>query len=921
MPRDSRWLLAAPFSLMGWACVWVLCGPFVQATAGTVTLAEQIDALVAKGNVVPVAEGIDDLSFLRRAYLDLAGRIPTGEEAGAYLADAGPGRRGRLVDALLKSRECALHLAGTFDVWLMERRRDQHVKAADWQAFLAGAFAENKPYDALVREILSADGADAANRAAARFYLDRVGEPHAITRDVGRIFFGVDLQCAQCHDHPNVDDYLQRDYHSLLAFFDRTSLFHPDTSKPSALTEKADGVTAFESVFTKVRGSALPRPPGGEPAPDPDLAGGTPYLVAPDDKDKNVRPVPTYSRRQKIAEVVSGGGSNQAFNRNIVNRLWAHMMGHGLVEPFDFHHSANPPAHPQLLDLLAREFAAGGYDIRAFLRQLAMTDTYQRRFELPQTLAERATVAQRELPLLKARMGEGDAALREARSLRGDRLVAWRSGALSLDKVAEPVAPAEKIRDEALAAEKKASDARVQASAKLSAQGEVLDAVQTAAKEAARASGLLPDDKALAEASATINGRMEAVVKEWTACEAAVKEAEEALAGAGERLATAERELKALREAVASEKARVAALEADFDAADATFRQLQAAQKHSGRLLGDATALVDYVALLAAVERERDVAREAAEETGRMLRQFAATEQRLLHLSLAARRSDAAIADRAADPELAAAAEVLRSRADACAREFRRQTPLVTQQLTRQDQAEAILRREEERCAGARESLTKRWTSAFALGVFAPLTPEQLCMSTAAATGKRNRLLAAGRAEFDGKLAEQAAAAAAGTAPAAPVDGNAGQAEPEEEAKPAPPPLRPEERDSYVEAYLNRQMEGPLQQYVRLFGGQEGQPQTDFHATADQALFMANNGLVRGWLAPADGNLTDRLRQTEDPRALARELYLGVLTRMPDATEVQRVLEYLAAREGDRAGAVQELAWALLSSVEFRFRH
>jgi hypothetical protein len=108
---------------------------------------------------------------------------------------------------------------------------------------------------------------------------------------------------------------------------------------------------------------------------------------------------------------------------------------------------------------------------------------------------------------------------------------------------------------------------------------------------------------------------------------------------------------------------------------------------------------------------------------------------------------------------------------------------------------------------------------------------------------------------------------------------------------------------------------------VKVFGGAPGQPQDEFYATVDQALFLENGGLVRGWLAPANGNLTDRLMKLEDPKELAKELYLSTFTRMPTDRESGDVAKYLAARPQARLAAIQEIVWATLTSVEFRFKH
>src|SRR5262249_17793001 len=147
-----------------------------------------------------------DAEFLRRIFLDLTGTIPSAVEARTFLSDPTADKRQKLIDRLLASPEHARHLQNVFDVLLMERRPDQQVPRAQWQEFLRPSFAANKPGDELVRDILSADGSDPKTRPAAKFVLDRDAEPVTVTRDISRLFLGMNLTCAQCHDHPVVDD-------------------------------------------------------------------------------------------------------------------------------------------------------------------------------------------------------------------------------------------------------------------------------------------------------------------------------------------------------------------------------------------------------------------------------------------------------------------------------------------------------------------------------------------------------------------------------------------------------------------------------------------------------------------------------------------------------------------------------------------
>lgn len=349
-------------------------------------LRTQIDRLIALQTPdydKIAAPRADDAEFLRRVSLDLTGTIPTATVARAFLADQDPEKRAKLVDGLLASPEYARHLQRQFDVVLMRRLPQKHVPVADWEKFLRESFAANKPWDQLVREFLSSDGSDPNNRGPARFYLDRDGDPHVITKDVAKLFLGLNFECTQCHDHPQIEDYKQDHYYGVSAFFVR-SFVMTDKEKRVVFAEKADGEATFESVFeirdkvSKGPKTTLPKfieaSTISEPKFDkPEEA----YVVKPDEKDKEIRPVPRFSRRAKFAEFLASG-ENRRFCRASVNRVWAMLLGRGLVHPLDFDHSENPPSHPLLLAHLTDQFAAHKLDLKWLIREIVMSETYQR---------------------------------------------------------------------------------------------------------------------------------------------------------------------------------------------------------------------------------------------------------------------------------------------------------------------------------------------------------------------------------------------------------------------------------------------------------------------------------------------------------------------------------------------------------------
>lgn len=339
-------------------------------------LHQRVDELItaAQGDLVMYASPrSSDEEFLRRISLDLVGQIPTGLEAEEFLADENPAKREQLVDRLLARPRHARHLQHQLDVMLIQRLPKKHVEPAQWQDYLFTSMLENKPWNQLAEEILTADGSDEKQRPRSRFLLARNLNFDDTTRDIGRIFLGRDMQCAQCHDHPSIEDYLQRHYYGITAFLKRSYLFKDPKSGTTSIGEKAEGDVKFTSVFTNEEGSTSPRLLELSVIEDPKPAEEL-YVTKPDDKNRGI---PRYSRRLQLAPSLIST-ENVDFRMNIANRTWALVMGRGLVQPLDMRHAANPPSHPELLQLLADELLASNYDLRALIRQLVLSETYQR---------------------------------------------------------------------------------------------------------------------------------------------------------------------------------------------------------------------------------------------------------------------------------------------------------------------------------------------------------------------------------------------------------------------------------------------------------------------------------------------------------------------------------------------------------------
>lgn len=321
-----------------------------------------------------------DGEFLRRVYLDLTGRIPSITQTRAFLADSRAEKRAILVDQLLASAEYARYTSQQLDVMLMRRLRKKYINVSTWEEYLRKSVSDNKPLDQIVREIFAADGSQKETQAAARFYLARAGDVNELTRDIGKIFLGADLTCAQCHDHPDVDEWKQDHYYGISAFLIRSFVFTDKKKKQTVFAEKAEGEVKFESVFevrdktSKGAETTLPVVFNGPKVSEPAFKKGEEYQVKP---AKDVRPIPKYSRRAQLGVAITSP-QNRRFARTMANRLWTMMMGRGIVHPLDADHSDNPPSHPQLLEILTDQMISHQFDLKWYLREIVLSETYQR---------------------------------------------------------------------------------------------------------------------------------------------------------------------------------------------------------------------------------------------------------------------------------------------------------------------------------------------------------------------------------------------------------------------------------------------------------------------------------------------------------------------------------------------------------------
>ncbi len=334
-----------------------------------------VQARLEVEKISPVAQATD-ANLIRRLTLDLAGRIPTMTEAQAYVAAQEPDKRVRAVEKLLSSPDFAYHQRNELDTLLMEKTND-----GAWREYLLKACQENRPWDQLFKEIMLTSETDEANKAALKFVKSRARDTDDLTNDTSKIFFGVSINCAKCHDHPLVLDWHQDHYFGFYSFFQRTYL-----NKRDQLTERHEGQVKFKTTegvekqakFMFLTGSMIDEPPPPTLTDDEKKALEK-QRKEDDDKKEGPPPAPpAFSPRARLVELALKAEENRFFSRSIVNRIWARLMGRGLVMPLDQMHSENPASHPELLDWLTRDLVTHNYDLKRLIRGIVLSQAYSR---------------------------------------------------------------------------------------------------------------------------------------------------------------------------------------------------------------------------------------------------------------------------------------------------------------------------------------------------------------------------------------------------------------------------------------------------------------------------------------------------------------------------------------------------------------
>jgi hypothetical protein len=330
-----------------------------------------VELRLAREGVQAAAEA-DDATLVRRITLDLVGRVPTAAEVRAYVASADPDKRARLVERLIAAPGFARHQASAFDTLLMTG-----VKGS-LREYLVRAFGAGRTWDQVFRELLVADESAPDRKGTAEFVKSRARDLDRLTSDVSSIFFGVNVSCSKCHDHPRVHDWKQDQFYGMKSFLGRTFL------NGTFVGERDYGVVTYKTTageerqarFLFLNGRAVEMPGTAEPSAEVRKEERRRLAEA---KAKNQPPPPPQvSARARLAEVALEPDARDFFARAIVNRLWHRYFGVGLVTPLDQMHAENPASHPELLNWLARDLIEHGYDLRRTIRGLALSRAYAR---------------------------------------------------------------------------------------------------------------------------------------------------------------------------------------------------------------------------------------------------------------------------------------------------------------------------------------------------------------------------------------------------------------------------------------------------------------------------------------------------------------------------------------------------------------
>jgi len=304
---------------------------------------------------IPPSPLSDDATFLRRVSIDIAGVLPTDEQARQFLEDKDPNKRDKLINRLLDSTAYADNFANKWNMVLRNklRRNDQTEAMYAFYRWIWSSIYENKPYHEFVGEIIAASGQAEFNPPVA--WYREVNENNEQVEDTAQLFLGVRIQCARCHHHP-FEKWSQNDYYSLSAFFSRVG--------KKQLRGNYKNNNRDYRIFHN-EGAATARNPRNNQSLKPAGLGSEPLEISAE-----------RDPRQFLVKWMADP-NNPFFAKALVNRYWKHFFSRGIVDPEDDMRETNPPVNPELLEALAQHFIKTGFDLKELVRVITQSNTYQ----------------------------------------------------------------------------------------------------------------------------------------------------------------------------------------------------------------------------------------------------------------------------------------------------------------------------------------------------------------------------------------------------------------------------------------------------------------------------------------------------------------------------------------------------------------
>lgn len=302
-----------------------------------------------------------DYEFVRRAYLDSIGRMPTAAEAKAFLADTSPDKRAQLIDRLVEMPEFADFWALKWaDILRSSRKTIQTKGSYGMQAWLRAHFQKNTPLDQVVQELLTANGDTFTNPPANYFRIAK--DPTTLAETTAQLFLGVRMQCAKCHNHP-FERWTQDDYYGFSAWFARVK------TKPAPVVgTRPGGNPPVSEVVYVARSGEVSQPRTGKQMPPR-------YLGSP--AGANEATIPPGEDRRAVLDAWLTSPENPFFAKSVVNRVWFHLMGKGIVDPVDDFRESNPSCNDELLEALAKDFTANKFNLKRLITTIMKSRTYQ----------------------------------------------------------------------------------------------------------------------------------------------------------------------------------------------------------------------------------------------------------------------------------------------------------------------------------------------------------------------------------------------------------------------------------------------------------------------------------------------------------------------------------------------------------------